>query len=94
MQSVQSVNIPEAQKIITAHNEHACFAVVWVQGASEYSEADILRESKEVNGVISVIFSRKNPYILLASYDPDITNSVKIMEKIQRPEIQTRIVGC
>ena len=90
MQTVKS-NTPGT---INPGSEHACFAVVWVQGASENSESEILEASEGVKGVLSARFSRKNPYILLASYNPDVTNPTKIMERIQRPEVQTRIVGC
>lgn len=94
MQTVQSENKTETLKAVNPDNEHACFAVVWVQGANENSESEILKDSEGIEGVFSARFSRKNPYILLASYDPDITNPSKIMNTIQRLGIRTRIVGC
>ncbi len=82
---------PHTQKLA---EKFTCFAVVWVQGANTQTEAEILEDVATVNGVITARFSRKDPWILLASYNPEITDPGEIMARIQRPGVQTRIVGC
>lgn len=79
-----------AQKSIS----QGCFALIWMRGISEHHESAVLRDVEEIAGVMSVTFSRKHPYILLASYNPNITSSAAIIRKVSSSEIQARIVGC
>ncbi len=95
MQSIspirQEVTIPPAAR---HHTERACFAIIWVKGANEQTIASIVQDSTEIDGVNSAKITRVKPCILLADYNPDVTNARKILELIQRPGVQSRIVGC
>jgi len=96
MQTHQSAESVETEKSTGRQKPETqgCFAVIWIRGISERLETTMLGDIKEIAGVISATFSRRNPYILLASYDPGITNSTTILEKLSSPEIKARIVGC
>lgn len=93
-QPVESVNSFQSSSKTRMSEMHGCFALVWTRGISEGQESDILQDVETVEGVKSARFTRKGPHILLASYDPDLTNTAKILKAINRNQIQARIVGC
>lgn len=91
---VKSVSSFETGNITAVSELSGCFALVWTRGISELQESDILQDVERIEGVTSVQFTRKDPHILLASYEPHVTNTAAILSSINRPHIQARIVGC
>lgn len=91
---VKSVSSLETGNTTAVSELSGCFALVWTRGISEHEESGILLDVKKIKGVTSVQFTRKDPHILLASYDPHVTNNSAILSSINRPHIQARIVGC
>ena len=71
-----------------------CFALIWTRGMNKDQESSVLQDVEALEGVSSACFSRKDPYILLASYEPGVTSSRKILETLNQANIQAKIVGC
>jgi len=97
MQTSQPVESNHGFQTITksqADTVSDCFALIWTRGVNQDQESSILQGVEALEGVVSACFSRKDPYILLASYDPGITNSRNILKTLNNANIQAKIVGC
>ena len=93
-QSAENTKAQKSDNGTQRSSSHGCFALIWVRGISERDESVMLQDVEAISGVIAATFSRKDPHILLASYNPNITNSTAILRKVSTPEVKASIVGC
>jgi hypothetical protein len=91
---IDTTPVTQTAKEVRQSISRGCFALIWVRGISEQHESALLRDTTEIEGVLSARFSRREPYILMVSYDPMVTNSTEILKEVASPELTARIVGC
>lgn len=56
------------------------FSLVWSRGINHENETSVLDNTLEMGGVISARYTCNAPYILLISYNPEITDPTDITE--------------
>lgn len=74
-------------------NSDGCFALIWTCDMDNDKETEFLFMVNQSKSVESAWFSRKNPYVLQARFDPSVTSAPTILAEIQQTQARARIVG-
>jgi hypothetical protein len=93
--SIANDNLQPAPPIEATSPESECFAIMWARGVDEDSrERSVLDSLAGEGGVISARFTRRNPSMMIVSYDRLQTRTRKILDAVNQLGAQAQIVGC
>ena len=75
--------------------EVRCIAIIWARNASQQNMRHrILDDLLGTNGVQRAVFSREKTDLLVVDYDQRHVRIATILDAVNRPGIDARVVGC
>ena len=93
--AVPSLNITVDELPVHDVPEVRCIAIIWARNASQQNVRHrILDDLRETNGVQRAVFSREKPDLLVVDYNQRHVRIATILDAVNRPGVDARVVGC
>ncbi len=54
---------------------------------------DIEQAIEEENGVSAANFAEQRPHLMVVEYDPELTSSLKILERVNHQSVHAELIG-
>ena len=79
-QTERSLRSFETNTRSLASKGSSSLSLIWSRGIDQNNESSVLKNTQEADGVITARYTCKAPYILLISYNPQITDHRQIQQ--------------